>query len=596
MIKSIWLLLDSKERNSARFLLAILALSALLDVVGVASLMPFMSVLSEPEVIYEKEFLIGLYNFFRCENESEFLILLGVLVFLATITSLAFKTLATFFQFNFTFKREHSIGARFLKGYLDQEYHWLISRNTSVLGKTILSEVNQVIHQALIPLINLYSRVMVSAALIVFLFCVDPILSTISALSLGLTYLMIFFVFKTFLEKIGEEKFRANEDRFFAVGEAFSAIKEIKVGAFESLYVDRFSSASRVFASHQAMAMSIAQIPRFLLEAIAFGGMIMVIIYLLSIGTLSEALPIIAIYALAGYKLIPALQQIYGSVSQIRFAKASVNSMLSQLRDLEVRLAGVRNSLDKIATPSSFGVTVEGAWYKYPGSEFDVLKGVDIRVGSAEVVALVGKSGSGKTTLIDVILGLLSTDQGNVYIGDARINTLDSSYLRKAVSFVPQEIAILDRSVSQNIAFGLPDDEIDLERVIFASKMAGLADFIENELDGGYDANVGEKGGRLSGGQRQRLGIARALYTQPKILILDEATSALDNITERNVMKEIHNLGCSVIMITHNLETARVADRIYVINNGIVEASGSFLELRETCESFQIMINEKRPS
>lgn len=574
----------------------ILALSALLDVVGVASLMPFMSVLSDPEVIYEKELLIGLYSFFRCENEREFLILLGVLVFIATITSLAFKALATFFQFNFSFKREHSIGVRFLKGYLDQEYHWLISRNTSILGKTILSEVNQVIHQALIPLINLYARVMVSVALIALLFYVDPILSTISALSLGGSYLLIFFVFKGFLARIGEEKYRANEDRFFAVGEAFSAIKEIKIGAFESLYVGRFSSAARVFATHQAMAMSIAQIPRFLLEAIAFGGMLMVIIYLLSVGTLSEALPIIAVYALAGYRLIPALQQIYGSISQIRFAKASVNSMLSQLRDLEVRLASVRDSLEKSITPSSFDVAMEGAWYKYPDSELDILKGVDITVGSAEVVALVGKSGCGKTTLIDVLLGLLSTDQGNIYVGGACINTLDPSYLREYVSFVPQEIAILDRSVSQNIAFGIPDNEIDFERVVLVSKLAGLADFIENELAGGYGANVGEKGGRLSGGQRQRLGIARALYSQPKILILDEATSALDNITERNVMQEIHNLGCSVIMITHNLETARVADRIYVINNGIIEASGSFSDLRESCESFQSMLNETGPS
>jgi ATP-binding cassette, subfamily B, bacterial PglK len=573
-----------------------LAISALLDVIGVASLMPFMSVLSDPEVIHEKELLIGLYNFFGCENENEFLILLGVLVFIVTISSLAFKAAATFFQFDFTFKKEHSIGARFLKGYLGQEYHWLVANNTSIMGKTILSEVNQVIHQALIPLINLYARGMVSVALILFLFYVNPFLSTISALALGGAYLTIFWVFKGLLARIGEEKFQANEDRFFAVGEAFGALKEIKVGALEPLYVSRFSSSALVFAKRQALAMSLAQIPRFLLEAIAFGGMLMVIIYLLSIGTLSEALPVIAVYAFAGYRLIPALQQIYGAFSQIRFAKASVNALLSQMRDLELTLASIEGKPENSFIPSSFDLTLEDIWYKYPDSKLDVLRGVDITVGSGEVVALVGKSGSGKTTLIDVLLGLLSSTQGNIYFGDTCINRIDPNYVRKHVSFVPQEIAILDRSVSENIAFGIPKDEIDNERVIFASKLAGLNDFIENELPSGYGANVGERGGKLSGGQRQRLGIARALYSQPKILVLDEATSALDNITERSVTKGIHNLGCTVIMITHNLETARVANRIYLMSNGIVEASGTFEQLLESSESFQKMLNENEPS
>jgi ABC-type multidrug transport system fused ATPase/permease subunit len=306
-------------------------------------------------------------------------------------------------------------------------------------------------------------------------------------------------------------------------------------------------------------------------------------------GSFASALPIIALYAFAGYRLMPALQQIYGAVTQLRFAGPALDALHADLMSLQP--AHPNPSQDAIALNQA--ISLNQIQYRYPNAPHPALKNLSLRIPAKSTVGLVGATGSGKTTTVDLILGLLEAQEGTLAVDGQVITEHNKRAWQRKIGYVPQQIYLADDTVAANIAFGIQAKDIDQAAVERASKIANLHEFVVNELPQQYQTTVGERGVRLSGGQRQRIGIARALYHNPQVLILDEATSALDNLTEQAVMEAVHNLGheITIILIAHRLSSVRQCDQIYLLERGEVKASGTYDQLTASSQQFKAMAN-----
>lgn len=594
ILKKLLALLTPPERKRAGVLMGMILVMAFLDMLGVASILPFMAVLANPELMQTNAVLNTALTAGRhigIQTTEQFLFALGVLVFVLLVTSLAFKALTTYAQTRFVLMREYSIGKRLVEGYLHQPYSWFLNRHSVDLGKNILSEVQTVIGDGMRPFMALMAQSAVVLALLILLLVVDPPLALSVGAVLGLAYVGIFAVMSGWLKRLGQACIYANQERFTAVSEAFGAAKEVKVGGLEQAYIQRFTKPAEIYAKGKATAQVIAQLPRFALEAIAFGGMLLVMLYLMTkSGSFAAALPIIALYAFAGYRLMPALQTIYGAFTQLRFSGPALDALYKDL--ISLRAANAQHGH---LTPLRLtqGIRLQQVSYRYPNAPDPALKGIDITILAHSTVGFVGATGSGKTTTVDIILGLLEPQEGHLRIDGQPITAANRRQWQRAIGYVPQHIYLADDRVDVNIAFGVHAKHIDQQAVERAAKIANLHEFVVNELPQGYATRVGERGVRLSGGQRQRIGIARALYHNPQVLILDEATSALDNLTEQAVMEAVNNLGhdMTIILIAHRLSTVRQCHQIYLLGRGEVKACGTFDELLEKNTLFKLMAN-----
>ncbi len=590
----VWYLLSPQEQRSSILLLIMMIIMALLDTIGVASILPFMAVLTNPELIETNIILNTIYqasSIFGVENKFEFLFVLGVAVFFILVSSLAFKSLTIFSQERFINMREYSMGKRLIEGYIHQPYSWFLNRNSADLGKNILSEVSEVISRGITSLILLIANSLVTVALITLLVVTNPLLALMVGFTLSLSYLIIYAFTRRYLKKIGSERLKHNQLRFTAASEAFGAAKEVKVGGVEKYYIERFSDSAKIYAKTNASAVVIATLPRFALEAVAFGGIIMVVLYLMTLsGNFYNALPIISLYVFAGYRLLPALQGIYRSVILLRFSGPAVETLAKDLRNLKP--IGINQDKKTISLNKS--ITLKNIYYNYPKSKRSALEDICLKIPAKSCIGLVGPTGSGKTTTVDIILGLLEPDKGILEIDDQVITKQNTRAWQRSIGYVPQNIYLSDDTIAANIAFGIDPKDINQQAVEKASKIANLHDFVVGELSEKYQTKVGERGIRLSGGQRQRIGIARALYHTPQVLILDEATSALDNQTEQAVMDALNNLNknLTIILIAHRLTTVRKCDNIFFLEKGKLTGEGNFEAMRKTNKLFNVMASQ----
>ena len=576
--KKLLFLLSPNERRKALMLLFMILIMALLDVIGVASILPFMAVITNPNIIETNSILNKMFQAsatFGVDDNQQFLFALGVLVFVLSIISLIFKAFTTYFQTRFVQMREYSIGKRLVEGYLHQPYSWFLNQNSSELGKTILSEVNQVISGGIKPLIDLIAKSMITIALIVLLIIANPKLALIISVSLSLVYGFIFFFIRSYLNKIGEKRLKNNQLRFKTVSEAFGAAKEIKVGGLEQTFINSFSNSAQILAQTQAISSILSQLPRFFLEAIAFGGTMLIILYMMKLtGSFNNILPIISLYVFAGYRLIPALQQIYSSFTRLTFVGPSLNKLYHDMN----KLKSVEQNQNEGVLKLNKSIVLKNLCYDYPNASRTALKDINLIIPVKSTVGLVGTTGSGKTTTVDIILGLLEAQKGTLEIDGKIITKKNLRSWQCSIGYVPQHIYLADDTVEANIAFGLNNEDISQEGVEKAAKIANLHEFIIEELPKKYQTIIGERGVRLSGGQRQRIGIARALYHNPQVLILDEATSALDNKTEKAVMDAVNNLSKNIttILIAHRLKTVENCDIIFKLEKGRLIDQGKF--------------------
>jgi ATP-binding cassette, subfamily B, bacterial PglK len=581
IIKNFIFLLNRNERKRAGLLLLMILIMALLEMIGVASILPFMAVLTNPDIIDTNIILNKVFQFlqlFGIQNNQQFLFALGILVFILLVASLTFKALVTYVQVQFIHMRQYSLGKRLVTGYLQQPYSWFLSRNSADLGTRVLSEVSNVVGGGLRPLMMLIANSMVAITITTLLIIADPKLAIVVTFSLGAAYGVVYKFVRDYLDRIGKESLRSNELRFTAISEAFGAAKEVKIGGLEQTYIKRFSDSSQIFAKHSATSTVINQLPRFALEVVAFGGIMLLILYMMSqTGNFNKALPIITLYAFAGYRLMPALQQIYASFTQLAFVRPSLESLIDDLKNLKQN----EKNQDQGVLIFNNLIKLKNINYNYPNTSRTALKDISLSIPVKTSVGLIGATGSGKTTIVDIILGLLEPQRGSIEVDGQIITQKNTRAWQRLIGYVPQHIYLSDDTVTANIAFGVNSEDVNQDNVEKVCKIANLHKFVVNELPDKYQTTIGERGVRLSGGERQRIGIARALYHNPKVLILDEATSSLDNQTEKVVMEAVNNLrkDLTIISIAHRLNTVKNCDIIFQLENGKLINQGAPKEL-----------------
>ena len=593
--KKLLYLLTPNETKQALYLLIMMLLMALLEMIGVLSILPFMAILVNTDLI--KTNIILNYAFqkssmFGIETNQEFLFLLGIVVFLILIISLAFKFFTVYIQLRFTSSLNYTLAKRLVAGYLNQPYSWFLSRHSADLGKSILSEVGLVVNQGLSPALNLIRQSVVTLAIMMVLIFVDLKLTLIVILTLGLSYSLIYFSIRDFIQKIGQKRLDANQWIFTSINEAFGATKEIKVSGLEQEYIKRFSSPAKSLAKIQALAGIISQSPRFALEAISFGGMLLVVLYLMAkSSTFVNVVPVIALYAFAGYRLIPAIQQIYVSTTLLRFIGPAIDDLQKDFKSMQIPSSQKTSKF----LPLKKNITLRNIHYYYPNASQKALKDIDFTIPAYSSIGIVGATGSGKTTTVDIILGLLEPQKGSLEIDGTIIKKDNLKAWQRSIGYVPQHIFLADDTIAANIAFGIDPENIDYEAVQRSAKTAKLHEFVTNDLPQKYHTTIGERGVRLSGGQRQRIGIARALYHNPQVLILDEATSALDNKTEKQLMNEIKKLdkNVTIVIISHRLSTVKECNSIILLEKGKLKGQGTFEELAKINENFKSIFNYK---
>ena len=561
---------------------------------AVASVVPFIAAVSSPRTFLENPWAAWLFELGSFAETSHFLVFLGVLVLVILTISNGFAAYTTWIMERFVWQKHHVLSTQLLERYLRQPYAFFTDRNSAELSKNILSEVLVVIVGVLVPVMLLLSRGLVSLCIMVLLLLVDWKLALAVAAVLGGAYGVVYGLVQRRQGRIGEERMEANTNRFQAAAEAFGGIKESKVLRREGHFLKRFAEPSEVYSRHTSTDQMVAQLPRYALEGVAFGGILLIVIYLLVLREdFGQALPLIGLYAFAGYKLMPSLQLVFQGFTRIRFNLAPLARLH---RDLvaEGREQEVRDAETDAALPPPIElrqqITLSDLSFRYPGADEWALEGINLEIPLGGAIGLVGTTGCGKTTLADVLLGLFLPTRGTLRVDDAEIDAGNVSGWQSQLGYVPQDIFLIDDTIRRNIAFGVDEEEIDDEAVRRAADAAELGELME-ELPAGYETVVGEKGVRLSGGQRQRIGIARALYRAPSVLVLDEATSALDGVTESAVMRVVRDQddARTVIVIAHRIRTVANCDAIYLLDRGRIVASGTYDELMRTNEAFRAL-------
>ncbi len=620
-LKKINELLTRKQRLAGLCLLGVMLLIGLMQVASVTSVLPFMAVVGNPEVIETNRWINMVYEGLGFTSNLSFLIFLGLVMLTSILCLNAVSIFSVWLNARFTWALNVHISRSLLAKYLSQPYLFFVSRNSSEFSHAVLQETQYFTNGYVTPLLQVIAKGVTIISLFTLVFLVDPLVATLAIFVFGGLYLAIYSYFRKKLGQIGHQRVEANRKRYKSVSEAFGSVKENKILQREGHFVRSYDTPSRLMGKLEVTLQLIGRIPHLVLETLAFGGMIALVLYfLVSRGGVGEILPILSLYAFASYRIMPALQTIFKTFTQLRSSQAVLDLIYRDMTaplgaalaidpeeipydELDKKTVVVPESQRDLLKPESrilpFQSTIElrDLTFNYPEAPRPALKNVSLSIPFNRSVAFCGPTGSGKTTAVDIILGLLEPSAGALLVDGVRITPENRRQWQRNLGYVPQSIYLSDSTITENIAFGIPRKEIDHAAVEQAARIANIADFIESELPLGYETLVGERGVRLSGGQRQRIGIARALYHDPSVLVLDEATSALDGATEEAVMQAVKQVAeaKTVILIAHRLSTVKDCDTIFLLDHGRLVMTGTYEDLMKNSKSFQRMARQPTP-
>jgi ABC-type bacteriocin/lantibiotic exporter with double-glycine peptidase domain len=580
------------ERIQIFWLFVLYVALGLVEVAGVASIMPFIAVATNPSLIETNYVLSFIYSMFSFNNSSSFLIFLGFSVFLFTLISNCLSVFSTWLTLRFTYLQGHFLSVRLFVKYLQRPYSFFIANNTGDLSRNIYDEVSRAVGGVTLPFLLLTSRAMVAISIFMLIIFMEPLLALIVMGVLGAGYSIIYILCRRHVTQASNTAATERQMSFRVVNEALAGIKEIKVLATDSFYRNAYTKRSLELAKANTTNHMLAMTPRYALEVLAFGGLIIILLYLMiTKENISNALPIVALYAFAGYRLMPALQNIYANLNYVHFNAPAVDILYRDLGDWELEKASTSVSIK--ALPFNNRVEFNDVTFNHDKVQKPTVSNISFTITANTTIAFVGATGSGKTTLVDLLLGLLTPNKGHIKIDGVLLTKENIPEWQRNIGYVPQQIFIADDSIANNIAFGVVEDDIDWTAVESAARLTNLHDFIIG-LPNAYKTQVGDRGICLSGGQRQRIGIARALYRDPKILVLDEATSALDNLTEQAVMIELNLLAKkkTIILVAHRLTTIQSCDEIILLKDGAIEARGDYRSLLDKSIYFMQLAQE----
>lgn len=561
-----------------------------LEVVGVASILPFMQMMAEPDAIEKSRWIRFVYNFFEFESLKQMLIYCGIGLIAFIAATNVFSVFAIWLQYKVSWGIAHNLGVRLLRTYINKPYNFFLNTNTSDLQAYIIAEVGSLTGGVIIPIIELFSRLFVSIIIFSLLILVDPKIALIMFGGLGSAYILIFLSQKNYLKKIGHHRLEMNLLRYRSLKELLNGIKTIKVYNKQDFFYDRYEHASNEFCNVQPKYNLLLAAPRSALEFLAFGTILGITMHLyISNGNIQSALPRLSLYAVAGYRLLPAMQKVFTALAKLKHNIPIVEKLYKDLHSYK-DTEQIKSDINSL--PFEKNIELEGLNFYYENTTTPVIQDLKVNIKKGQTVAFIGSTGSGKTTLIDLIVGLLNPTNGAIKVDGQPLNTNNMYAWQQHLAYVPQEVFLFDDSITNNILLGKGNMDVDLEKLKKATQLADIYDFINNDLPEKFETKIGERGVRISGGQRQRLGLARAIYKSPSVLILDEATSALDSITEKSIIESLKTLpnDLTTIIIAHRLSTVKHADCIYILKEGQISAKGTYESLVHSNESFRTMV------
>lgn len=591
VIKEIFSLLSNNQRKRFYILQVLVILMAFTELLGIASIAPFMALVGDMSLLEKDGIYSKLYQFSEIKDPLNFLFVTGIGVLIALTVSTVVSMFTTWRLSLYGSSIGVQLADRLYSHYMKQDWQFHASGSSAQLTKQVSTESTRISNGIIQPLMQMNAKVVLAIFISVGILIYNPIVAIAGLLMFAFGYLLMYKFVRKALVLNGKRLSSVATNRFRLMNEGFGGIKDVLLLNRNKDFIDRFSLEGDIQAKAQGLNQTISQVPRFFIELLAFGAMIGLVLILIRThhGDLGAVLPILAVYALACFKLLPALQQIYSSITQIKGNIAAFESVKKDLIDSQEDLSTVKTiSPNKLSINKT--ISLKNIHFAYPNKSTYAVNDVSISIPVNHVIGIVGASGSGKSTLIDIILGLLTSQKGEIYVDNTLITDSNKRGWQDLLGFVPQSIFLSEGSIAENVAFGIPADEINYDQVMRAVDLAHLTELV-NELPEGIHTKVGERGVQLSGGQRQRIGIARALYNEADVLIFDEATSALDGITEKIIMDAIHEFTGkkTIIMIAHRLKTVQKCDTIYLMEKGKVIDQGTYAYLVENNSKFREM-------
>ena len=597
-LKKIFHILDNNFKKKLFLVQILLLFAAFFEMLGVLSIAPLIHLISDVNVLNNSDQLVTkIYLFLNISDYGSFLKLISVTVLLIFIVNFIVGVYTIYVIEKFAQDAGNFLKLKLFKIFSLQSWIFHSQRETNTYVNKIVTETSRVSQGAILPLLQTNAKLLTGLAIIIFIFIYNPKITIICFLVFFISYFLIFKLVRRKIDKDGIRISLADANMYKKIFETFGGIKETILHKKQKKFHDEFYTELRKYSMASVSVAFFRNSPKLFLELIAFSIIILSIIYTLSFTdavNLKNSMPILAIYTFAGYKLLPVFQNVYYGMLSVRFTNSAIDSVYLDLKDKQhINFENKDSSLQKDFNLKK-DIKIEKVDFAYMNSAKPAVKNVSINIPANSITSIVGPSGSGKSTILDILLGLLKPQKGEVFVDDQPLESILETYQHN-ISYVGQNIFLQNDSIRANICFGLDSSEIDEKKLVHAIEASNLSELIK-ELPSGVDTQVGERGVKISGGQQQRVAIARALYLDRSIIILDEATSSLDGISESYIIGKLKmfakNYKKTIVMVTHNINLTRASNIIYLLNNGSVIESGNFDTLLNN-EIFKNLLNEQ---
>ena len=566
LIKRVIAILTERQRKLLVFMLLMMLVGAGLETAGTSLLIPFITIAMEPDSVFQNEYLKYFYDLMHLTSVNGFLVMLSIVLSAVFVLKNIYLYFMYYVQYRFIYNGQFNTSRSLFKDYVRRPYEFYLDASTPVVMRHIMSDVNGS-YNLLLTFLQLFTELFIFAALLVLALVYSPAMTLVMCAVLGIILLANKMILGPILRRFGHEVQTNSALTTKWIMQAVNGMKETKVLNKERYFVEQYEKSADKLNTIQKRQNSMQNIPRLMIEPVCMCGILLVMAVFLSIGNnLNEMITQLGVLAVVAIKLMPSANKLSTYINNIAYYEPSLTAVediiiRSHQKDVDTDILFLKKEIE----PMDFSkeVKLENITYRYPNTEVNILENASVSIPIGKSIGFIGPSGAGKSTTVDILLGLLEPQKGKVTVDGIDIRTnLPGWYAR--IGYVPQMIFMLDDTIRNNVAYGVDEKDIDEEQVWYALREAQMDEFVRG-LPDGLDTSIGERGVRISGGQRQRLGIARALYTEPEIMIFDEATSALDNDTESAIMEAIERLHGkkTLVIIAHRLTTIEKCDAVY---------------------------------
>lgn len=591
MFKKIYNLIQKNQRLNFIYLVCLFIFLGFIEVIGIGSIIPFLNALSSQSIEESDQMTKYIYNFFNPRSFESFLFYTGLSVTVFLILSNLTRTLVSYFTSYYVWNNQAHMAMTLLKKVLGRPYSEFVKENSSETAKDILVETEFFVTGLIQPLLVIISNSIIAISIFLVILFYD---SSIGAIVLGVVFVVfggfMLLIHKPLMDK-GYKRLHATTIRYKLVDEMLAGIKLIKFLNKEEYFSELLRKPSFEASQGRAFQAFTKTLPRNIFEVVAFGSIMLIALVSINRGyDVLSIVPLLGLFAFAGYRLLPSVSQIYSSLNSLTFNKTVLDSLHEKM-NIEEKYKKIEK-FREIEDFKSHQFEFKNVSYQYDNTRKKVLDNINLNISKNKFIGIIGPTGSGKSTFIDLLIGISHPSTGTIHFNNQDLRDIPKEIFSKKVGYVPQDIILLDNSLKKNIALGLDEKEIDENKIIRASKLAEIQELLDENLFESDEKRTGQRGSKLSGGQIQRVGIARALYLEPEILILDEGTSNLDQEIEAKIIKNILNLSKIklLIMVAHRLKVLESCDSLIIFNNGVVEDQGSFSELSKKNKNLRQMI------